>query len=195
MLPCCELVFAWVQNWFPWKLKVKAPEPIAVLVNGVQVTVGEYTNWTTPGPLFGVPHWPNTETGIENWMSRSFWTVVLKALYRSYTPFRSWVTACVKSVDSAGWVRSTRGFEAGADACRPPPVLWACAASLAAGSAPQTSSAKPRRESHVTLGSDMDELPCSLGSRRSAIVCGVVLVLPAVQLAGDRLREVGRIGG
>jgi len=46
-----------VQNWFPWKAKLNAPEPIAALVNGVQVTAGEYTSSAMPGPPFGVPHW------------------------------------------------------------------------------------------------------------------------------------------
>lgn len=68
MLPCWEFVLAGVQNWFCWKAKLNAPEPIAVLVNGVQVTVGEYTSSATPEPPFGVPHCPKTETGIENWM-------------------------------------------------------------------------------------------------------------------------------
>ena len=41
MWPCCETVFAGVQYCHCVKAKVKAPEPIAVLVNGVQTRVGE----------------------------------------------------------------------------------------------------------------------------------------------------------
>src|SRR5271169_6929658 len=133
MLACWELVVAPVQNWLPWKAKLNAPEPIAALVNGVQVTAGEYTSSATPGPPFGVPHCPKTETGIEYWMLSSFWRVVLPARYWSYTPFKSWLSCCVKSVEGAGWVRSIRGLATPSECGRacPEPTDFACAVPFA----------------------------------------------------------------
>ena len=69
MRTCWAAAVALVQDRACWKANVKAPDPIPGSLNGVQVMVGAYSNWTDPGVPCGVPHWVNVETCMSYWMS------------------------------------------------------------------------------------------------------------------------------